>query len=100
MNNKEILKKYINTKKQPTLLPYLDDIKFLFENDASQLSMLEYLKEEKNVTISPSALSNFIKKYIKKTPYTPKEKSDKSNNKKDEKNQDKPQKLKDSIFDD
>jgi len=97
MNNKEILKKYTNTKKQPTLLPYLDDIKFLFENDASQLSILEYLKKEKNVTISPSALSIFIKKHIKKTPYTPKEKSDNSNN---EKNKDESQKLKDSIFDD
>lgn len=71
MNNKEILKKYTNTKKQPILLPYLDDIKFLFENNASQLSMLEYLKKEKSVIISPSALSIFIKKHIKKEPYKP-----------------------------
>ncbi|SFV58417.1 hypothetical protein MNB_SV-14-173 [hydrothermal vent metagenome] len=100
MTDQKDLKKYINTKKSSKLLPYKDNIKYLLDNNASQVAILRYLDEKENITVTRPTLSNFIKKYIKKTPYTPKEKSDKSNNKKDEKNQDKPQKLKDSIFDD
>ena len=100
MTDQKDLKKYINTKKSSKLLPYKDNIKYLLDNNASQVAILRYLDEKENLTVTRPTLSNFIKKYIKKTSYTPKEKSDKSNNKKDEKNQDKPQKLKDSIFDD
>lgn len=95
MNEREILEKYTNTKKQPTLLPYLDDIKFLLDNNASQQSILEYLKEEQDINVSKSTLSVFIKKQIKKMPFTPEEQESNASETKTE-----PTKLKRSIFDD
>jgi len=87
MTDKKILKKYINTKSQPRLLPHIDDIKFLVENNASQQSILDFLQTEKNITVCKSTVSIFIKKYINKEPI------------KSEHNT-KPKKLRSSIFDD
>jgi len=95
MTDKKILKKYINTKSQPRLLPYIDDIKFLVENNASQQSILDFLQIEKNITVCKSTVSIFIKKYINKEPFIPKEKE----SIKSEQNI-KPKKLRSSIFDD
>ena len=62
----EILKKYANKKKRSRLLPFIKDIKILLENDATQNSIVEYLKDEQNVIVSQPVLSTFIKRHIKK----------------------------------
>jgi hypothetical protein len=96
------LKEFTNTKKGSKLLPYKKNIEYLLDNNATQVAIIEYLDKKENLSVTRPTLSYFIKKHIKKTPYTPKEKSDNNNNdkKEDEKNQDEPQKLKDSVFDD
>jgi len=71
MTEKKILEKYTNTKNRPTLLPYIDDIKFLVDNDASQQAILDFLQIEKNVTVCKSTVSVFIKKHITKKSYKP-----------------------------
>ena len=70
----DILAKYTNKKKRSKLLPFIKDIKFLLEHDATQASILEYLKEEQNVTVSQPVLSTFIKRYISKDPLSKKSK--------------------------
>jgi len=67
MNN-AILEKYSSKKKRSKLLPFIKDIKLLLEHDATQASILEYLKIEQNVTVSQPVLSTFIKRHIKKDP--------------------------------
>ena len=62
----EILKKYANKKKRSRLLPFIKEIKLLLEHDATQVSIVEYLKDEQNVIISQPVLSTFIKRYIEK----------------------------------
>jgi hypothetical protein len=62
--NELLLEKYAYKKKKPVLLPYLDDIKILLEHDATQKSVLEYLKNEKGITVSQPYLSKFISQYI------------------------------------
>ena len=59
-----LLEKYAYKKKKPVLLPYLDDIKILLDHDATQKSVLEYLKNEKGITVSQPYLSKFIRQYI------------------------------------
>jgi hypothetical protein len=77
----DILTKYTNKKKRSKLLPFIKDIKFLLEHDATQASILEYLKEEQNVTVSQPVLSTFIKRYILKDPFSKKSKKAISQNK-------------------
>ena len=62
--NELLLEKYAYKKKKPVLLPYLDDIKILLDHDATQKSVLEYLKNEKGITVSQPYLSKFIRQYI------------------------------------
>lgn len=93
MTDKKDLKEYINTKKSSKLLPYKENIKYLLDNNASQVAILKYLEEKENLPVARPTLSTFIKKHIKKTPYTPKEKEPTEK-------QEAPKKLKDSIFDD
>jgi hypothetical protein len=62
--NELLLEKYAYKKKKPVLLPFLEDIKILLEHDATQKSILEYLKNEKNITVSQPYLSKFIRQYI------------------------------------
>jgi len=81
------LNKYTNTKKSSILFPYIEHIKYLLDNNASQVAIIRYLDEEENIKITRPALSKFIKKHIKKEPYTPPTKEKKS-------------KLRSSIFDD
>jgi len=73
MNN-SILEKYSNKKKRSKLLPFIKDIELLLEHDATQASILEYLKIEQNVTVSQPVLSTFIKRYIAKNPLSKKSK--------------------------
>ncbi len=94
MTDKKILEKYTNTKSQPTLLPYIDDIKFLVDNNASQQSILDFLQTEKNITVCKSTVSVFIKKHINKKPFTPKEKKSPTDS------EEKKPKLRSSVFDD
>ncbi len=91
------LKKYTNTKKSSKLFPYKENIKYLLDNNASQVAIIEYLDKEEDLQVTRPTLSDFIKKHIKKTPYTPKEK-EKNTQKKE--TQEEPKKLRDSIFDD
>jgi len=93
MTDKDILNKYTNTKNQPMLLPYIDDIKFLLDNNASQQSILEFLQKEKKLTLCKSTISVFIKNHINKEPFVPEEKE--PTEKKEV-----PKKLKDSVFED
>jgi hypothetical protein len=74
MNN-SILEKYTNKKKRSKLLPFIKDIKLLLEHDATQTSILEYLKIEQNVTVSQPVLSTFIKRYITRNPLSKKSKA-------------------------
>ena len=62
--NELLLEKYAYKKKKPVLLPYIDDIKILLDHDATQKSVLEYLKNEKDITVSQPYLSKFIRQYI------------------------------------
>jgi ribosomal protein L11 len=64
------------------------------ENNATQVAIIEYLDKKENLSVTRPTLSYFIKKHIKKTPYSPKEKGDNNNNnkKKDEKIQNEPKK--------
>jgi hypothetical protein len=62
--NKLLLEKYAYKKKKPVLLPYIDNIKLLLEHDATQKSILEYLKNEEGITVSQPYLSKFIRQYI------------------------------------
>ena len=62
--NESLLKKYAYKKKRPVLMPYIDNIKLLLEHDATQKSILEYLKSEEGITVSQPYLSKFIKQYI------------------------------------
>ncbi len=62
--NELLLEKYAYKKKKPVLLPYIDDIKILLDHDATQKSVLEYLKNEKGITVSQPYLSKFIRQYI------------------------------------
>jgi len=62
--NELLLEKYAYKKKKPVLLPYIDNIKLLLEHDATQRSILEYLKNEEGITVSQPYLSKFIKQYI------------------------------------
>jgi len=62
--NELLLEKYAYKKKKPVLLPYIDNIKLLLEHDATQRSILEYLKNEEGITISQPYLSKFIRQYI------------------------------------
>ena len=62
--NELLLEKYAYKKKKPVLLPYIDNIKLLLEHDATQKSILEYLKNEEGITISQPYLSKFIRQYI------------------------------------
>ena len=96
------LKEYTNTKNRHKLMPYKKNIEYLLNNNASQVAIIKYLDEKENLPVTKPTLSKFIKKHIKKTSYAPKEKNDNNNNEKkeDEKNQNEPQKLKDSVFDD
>jgi hypothetical protein len=73
MNN-TLLEKYSNKKKRSKLLPFIKDITLLLEHDATQASILEYLKIEQNVTVSQPVLSTFIKRYIAKNPLSKKSK--------------------------
>lgn len=90
------LKEFTNTKKGSKLLPYKRNIEYLLDNNATQVAIIEYLHKKENITVTRPTLSYFIKKHIKKTPFTPKDKSTKKEN---ETNQNKPKKLKDSVFD-
>jgi len=97
------LKKYTNTKKSSKLFPYKDNIKYLLDNNASQVAIIDYLDKDENLQVTRPTLSDFIKKHIKKTPYTPKEKEDNSQEKetqKEETKKEEPEKLRSSIFDD
>ena len=62
--NELLLEKYAYKKKKPVLLPFVDNIKLLLEHDATQQSILEYLKNEEDITVSQPYLSKFIKQYI------------------------------------
>ena len=62
--NELLLEKYAYKKKKPVLLPYIDNIKLLLEHDATQKSILEYLKNEEGITISQPYLSKFIRQYV------------------------------------
>jgi len=62
--NELLLEKYAYKKKKPVLLPYIDNIKLLLEHDATQKSILEYLKNEEGIIVSQPYLSKFIKQYI------------------------------------
>ena len=95
----DILVKYTNKKKRSKLLPFIKDIKFLLEHDATQASILEYLQEEQNVTVSQPVLSTFIKRYISKDPLSKKSKTV-INQKKTETPlpEESPKKKKESIF--
>jgi len=62
--NELLLEKYAYKKKKPVLLPYIDNIKLLLEHDATQKSILEYLKNEEGITVSQPYLSKFIRQYI------------------------------------
>jgi len=62
--NELLLEKYAYKKKKSVLLPYLDDIKILLDHDATQKSVLEYLKNEKGITVSQPYLSKFIRQYV------------------------------------
>jgi len=66
--NKNILEKYGNKKKRSKLLPFVKDIQELLIHDATQASILQYLKEEHKVTVSQPVLSTFIKRYINNNP--------------------------------
>jgi len=66
--NKNFLEKYGNKKKRSKLLPFVKDIQELLIHDATQSSILEYLKVEHNVVISQPVLSTFIKRYINNDP--------------------------------
>lgn len=94
MTKQEDLKKYTNTKKSSKLLPYKENIKYLLENNASQVAILKYLEEKENLSVTRPTLSTFIKNHIRKTPFVPKEKKEETPSNKEQK------KLKDSIFDD
>ena len=69
--NADDLKKYAYQKKESILKKYIDDIKTLLEHGATQSSIIEYLKDKKNEKTTQSNLSKFIKRHIKKKPYTP-----------------------------
>jgi len=62
---KELLDKYGYKKKKSLLTPYIEDIRTLLEHDATQVSILAYLKNEKDITVSQPYLSNFIRKFVK-----------------------------------
>jgi len=62
--NELLLEKYAYKKKKPVLLPYIDNIKLLLEHDATQKSILEYLKNEEGITVSQPYLSKFIRQYV------------------------------------
>ena len=62
MNTKK-LNKFTNTKKVSVCYPYLEEIKYLIKNNASLKAIVDYLSKE-NVTITSSALSHFIQRYI------------------------------------
>ncbi len=64
MNTKE-LEKFTNTKKIPICYPYLEEIRYLINHNASTKAILDYLSE-KNVSVSYPALSSFIQNYIVK----------------------------------
>ena len=59
-----LLEKYAYKKKKPVLLPYIDNIRILLEHDATQKSILDYLKNEEGITVSQPYLSKFIRQYI------------------------------------
>jgi len=71
---KEFIEKYGNKKKRSYLLPYLKDIETLLDHEATQNSIIEYLKDEKNLVVTQSNLSRFIKRYIVKDPLSKKSK--------------------------
>ena len=71
---KEFIEKYGNKKQRSYLLPYLKDIETLLDHDATQNSIIAYLKEEKNLEVTQSNLSRFIKRYIVKDPLSKKSK--------------------------
>jgi hypothetical protein len=81
------LKKYTNTKKSSKLFPYKENIKYLLDNNASQVAIIEYLNKEEDLQVTRPTLSDFIKKHIKKTSYTPKEKEKNTQKKRLKKNQ-------------
>ncbi len=62
--NELLLEKYAYKKKKPVLLPYIDNIRILLEHDATQKSILDYLKNEEGITVSQPYLSKFIRQYI------------------------------------
>jgi hypothetical protein len=62
--NELLLEKYAYKKKKPILLPYINNIKLLLEHDATQKSILEYLKNEEGITVSQPYLSKFIRQYV------------------------------------
>ena len=59
-----LLEKYAYKKKKPVLLPYIDNIRILLEHDATQKSILDYLRNEEGITVSQPYLSKFIRQYI------------------------------------
>jgi hypothetical protein len=95
MIDKNRLKEYTNTKRCSKLLPYKENIKYLLDNNASQVAIIRYLDEQENLSVTRPTLSDFIKKHINKKPFTPKEKKSTTNNE-----ENKPKKLRSSIFDD
>ena len=68
------LDKYVQPRKQSVLTPYLEEIRYLVEREATQKSILEYLKNEESVEVTQSYLSRFIKRYITAGDTTPKRK--------------------------
>ncbi len=70
--NKKILEKYTNTKKVSCLSPYQKEIEYLVENNATQVAIVNFLKDEKNLVVSRSYVSRYIKRYIKKDSFSKK----------------------------
>ncbi|HHD80838.1 MAG TPA: hypothetical protein ENK99_04450 [Campylobacterales bacterium] len=76
--NLDDLNKYAYKKKESILKKYINDIKTLLDNGATQNSIIEYLKDKKGEKTTQSNLSKFIKRYIKKEPYKPPVKNEKN----------------------
>jgi len=72
--NKKILEKYTNTKKVSCLSPYEKEIEYLVKNNATQVAIVNFLKNEKNLVVSRSYVSRYIKRYILKDPFSKKSK--------------------------
>ena len=93
--NQELLKRYAYKKNASILTEHIEDIKILLEHHATHDSIVEYLKEEKDVTTSRSNLSKFIKRHIKKEPYKPLVKNEEDKIKKED---DTPKPQKKSLY--